>query len=99
MGPAQLKLRLRPLPGGRYADLRITGTVPTSVEDLTIHRLLMSLVHLSEKRVRVDVAFAADDPVGWFVWWLVGLCTVPERHLRMRCRTVRRGGGGGDEPR
>jgi hypothetical protein len=83
MRSAKMQLRLSPLNGGAYTQLRLWGPLPTDPQPRQWRSLLAMLSHANGYPVHAVLSVA--DP-GFCEVWTHALCDVPERHLELRFR-------------
>ena len=81
----RMMLKLRPLQGGSYTQLSLSGPLPS--EPQGVRRLLTAFALWSGYPVDV-VLFVDAQTAGWCEVWADALASVPERHLEVRFRIV-----------
>jgi hypothetical protein len=78
--PNRMTLELRPLHGGSYTQLSLSGPVPSAPREL--RRLLTSFALWNG--YPVDVVLSVDaETASWCEVWADALSTVPARHLEV----------------
>jgi hypothetical protein len=76
-----MTLELRPLYGGSYTQLSLSGPVPSAPQGL---RCLLTTFALWNG-YPVGVVLSVDaQTAGWCEVWTDALCSVPARHLEVR---------------
>lgn len=83
--PDRMTLELRPLDGGSYTQLSLSGPLPSV--PVGLRRLLTWLAHWNGYPVDV-VLFVDKQTAGWCEVWTDALASVPDRHLEVRFQRV-----------
>lgn len=81
--PDQITLELRPLHGGSYTQLVLSGPVCTDPNPRTLHQFLSMFARWN--CCPVDVVLSVDaQTASWSEVWTNVLASIPERHLEIR---------------
>jgi hypothetical protein len=83
MRQGQMRVRLRPIVGGSYTEVRLCGMVPTTVPPRAVQRALSLLRLWSGWPVALALCVEADA-AGWCEVWADALADVPADHLEVR---------------
>ncbi len=91
-------VRLSPLFGGSYTQVKMEGVFPTAVPERLLRRLSRGLAFWSGYPVAC-VLSVDSQATGWCGFWLEHLALIPAHHLELKCVRGKTGIGVGYAPR